>query len=265
MTRFWRQRFDVLEIVLVALICVGGWWALSVTAAQTVPSDEAKTLKRTYGPARSSQHGEEWIIRDFFGDRRGGFFLDVGANHYQRFSNTYFLETALGWEGIAVEPLVAFAADYGLHRPRTRFRPFFVSDVSNEQARLYVQEQNSLVSSGDRRFNEAYGSAPVARDVLTITLTDLLQAEGVERVDFLNMDIELWEPKALAGFDIRRYRPELVCIEAHPEVRQAILDYFTANGYVVVGRYLRADIWNLYFTPLGTPGPSQAARQGERR
>jgi hypothetical protein len=42
----------------------------------------------------------------------------------------------------------------------------------------------------------------------------------------------------------------LVCIEAHPEVRQEILDYFARNGYVVVGKYLRADIWNLYFTPL---------------
>jgi hypothetical protein len=64
------------------------------------------------------------------------------------------------------------------------------------------------------------------------------------------MDIELHEPEALRGFDIQRFRPQLVCIEAHPEVRQEILDYFARNGYVVVGKYLRADIWNLYFTPL---------------
>ncbi len=32
------------------------------------------------------------------------------------------------------------------------------------------------------------------------------------------MDIELSEPKALAGFTIERFKPELVCIEAHPEV-----------------------------------------------
>jgi hypothetical protein len=65
------------------------------------------------------------------------------------------------------------------------------------------------------------------------------------------MDIELSEPKALAGFDIRRFKPQLVCIEAHPEVRQQILDYFAANRYVIIGKYLRADDKNLYFMPQG--------------
>ena len=39
----------------------------------------------------------------------------------------------------------------------------------------------------------------------------------------------------LAGFDIARFKPALVCIEAHPEVRQAILDYFAARHYVLIG------------------------------
>ena len=84
----------------------------------------------------------------------------------------------------------------------------------------------------------------------TITLNDLLPRHGISRVDFLSMDIELSEPKALAGFDIRRFRPELVCIEAHSEVRQQILDYFARNAYVIVGRYLLADSHNLWFAPL---------------
>jgi hypothetical protein len=77
----------------------------------------------------------------------------------------------------------------------------------------------------------------------------LLDAERVTSIDFLNMDIEQSEPKALAGFDIQRFRPALVCVEAHPEVRQQILDYFAAHGYTVVGKYLRVDTQNLYFTP----------------
>jgi hypothetical protein len=86
--------------------------------------------------------------------------------------------------------------------------------------------------------------------VPTITLNDLLPKHGIEKFDFLSMDIELSEPKALAGFDLRRFSPQLVCIEAHDEVRQFILDYFARNGYVIVGRYLPADEHNLYFTPL---------------
>jgi hypothetical protein len=72
----------------------------------------------------------------------------------------------------------------------------------------------------------------------------------VQRIDFMSMDIETWEPKALAGFDIDRFKPQLVCIEVHEEVRQQIIDYFARHRYVVVGKYLRADPVNLYYTPM---------------
>jgi hypothetical protein len=105
------------------------------------------------------------------------------------------------------------------------------------------------VTSSDRSFTERWGKNVKEIQVPTITLDDLLASEGVAKVDFLSMDIELAEPEALAGFDLRRYAPDLVCIEAHPEVRQAILEYFTRHGYVIVGKYLRIDTTNLYFTP----------------
>ena len=69
----------------------------------------------------------------------------------------------------------------------------------------------------------------------------------------MTMDVELAEPVALRGFSIDRFRPALVCVEAHEEVRQAILDYFARYGYTVIGRYLRADQTNLWFQPLPTP------------
>ncbi len=84
----------------------------------------------------------------------------------------------------------------------------------------------------------------------TITLDDLLAAEGLTTVDFMSMDIELSEPAALAGLDLARARPSLVCIEAHYDVRQAILDYFASRGYRLLARYLRADRANLYFAPI---------------
>ena len=242
-------RFDVLEF---GLICTFIAIAASVIATPNieVPA-ELRALGEAYGPHRNSEHYEEWMIRDFFQDRRGGVFLDVGANHYRTFNNTYYLESALGWSGIAVEPLVEFEADYRQQRPRTRFRPFFVSDVSNSEAKLYLTE-NSLVTSAEKAFTDRYGAITREITAPTITLTDLLDAEGVEQIDFLSMDIELHEPKALAGFDIGRFQPALVCIEAHPEVRQQILDYFTRHDYVVVGKYLRTDEENLYFAPVGS-------------
>ena len=250
-----RAGFDVVPVLLVsAFVGVVVW---GVTRPDKFGYDiegESRRLGAVYGPDTNSEAVEEWAIRDFFGDRRGGFFLDVGAADYRAGSNTYFLETALAWEGIAVEALSSFGPDYERHRPRTKFRSFFVSDRSNELAKLFVLKQHTPVSSSDKTFTERWGKDSVPVEIPTITLNDLLAAEGVTRIDFLSMDIELSEPQALAGFDVGRFRPALVCIEAHAETRQAILDYFATNGYVVVGKYLRADLLNLYFKPRGGSG-----------
>jgi FkbM family methyltransferase len=200
------------------------------------------------GQPRSSQFLEEWIIRDFFRDRREGFFLDVGAHHYRDFSNTFYLETVLGWSGLAVEPQTIFAGDYARHRPRTRFVAMFATDTDDGRIPLYVPPAHPGVASSTPEFAAAWG-ATQSIEVPTTTLNRALEAAGVARLDFLSMDIELHEPKALAGFDIARYRPTLVCVEAHAEVRQSILDYFQRHGYVLVGKYLRTDFNNLYFTP----------------
>jgi FkbM family methyltransferase len=211
------------------------------------PLAELAPLGRT-GP-RSSMGVEEWIVRDYFQDRQGGVFLDVGANHYQDRSNTYFLETSLGWSGLAVDALEEFAADYRLHRPRTRYVAMFASDTPNSNVRFFVPE-NNLIASSSEEFTARYGSPGQAREVPATTLTSVLDQAGIRKIDYLSMDIELAEPKALAGFDIDRFKPDLVCIEAHPEVRQQILDYFARHQYVLAGKYLRVDPHNLHFQPL---------------
>lgn len=244
-------RTDAATTLMVIIFAAGATYAVYPKAAghwERHP-DDLKPYAERYGHEKHSEHGEEWLIRDFFQDTRNGVFLDVGAHHHQTFSNTYFLETALGWSGIAVEPQTQFAEGYARHRPRTRFRPFFVSDVSDAQARLYVLKENTLVTSANSDFVKRFGQEAQEITAPTITLNDLLAAEGVDRIDLLSMDIETWEPKALAGFDIERFQPSLVCVEAHQDVIQEMLDYFAAHGYVLVGKYLGADPHNLYFKP----------------
>ena len=222
---------------------------LEVAKSAAEGNDELQALRKAFGPARNSYNGEEWIIRDFFGSERGGVFVDVGANHHQRFSNTFYLETQLGWSGIAIEPQTKFAEGYAKYRPQTTFVPLFVSDVSNRQAILYVGE-NDLVASSSREFTDSFGTGSAPTPATTTTLDDVLTRLRVSRIDFLTMDIELAEPQALAGFSIERYRPRLVCIEAHLPVRQQIIDYFARHGYVLLGKYWRADDENFWFAPL---------------
>jgi FkbM family methyltransferase len=207
-----------------------------------------KQLQQRYG-TRNSRNAEEWVVRDYFQDKQGGVFLDVGAADAREWNNTYFLENTLGWSGLAIDAQPAFAPGYAQLRPRTRFFPLFVSDASDADETFYVPTNGPLGATSDRASAEADEGPVEVRSVRTITLNDLLERERIARLDFVSMDIELSEPRALAGFDIERYRPALVCIEAHPEVRQQLIDYFHRHHYVVVGKYLGVDAQNLYFMP----------------
>ena len=89
--------------------------------------------------------------------------------------------------------------------------------------------------------------------VPTVTLTKLLDDNGVTSIDFLSMDIEGSEPAALAGFDIERFAPELVCIEMipNPENRKKITEYFEAHGYQRIQRYIEHDAEDILYLIRG--------------
>ncbi len=249
-----RPVLNIVEAAIIVLGCAAvgftaGWYR-GLSDITRAAGRELEELQQKYGPARNSENGEEWIVRDFFGDRRDGYFVDVGANDYRRFSNTYYLETALGWSGLAIEPQTKFEADYRAHRARTTFLPLFVSDRSDDRVVLHVPGNDLEASINPQFATEGGRNAATPVTVGTATLDDILKAARATRIDFLNMDIELAEPAALRGFSIERFRPALVCVEGHPPIRQQILDYFATHGYTVVGKYVRADPQNLWFTPL---------------
>lgn len=224
------------------------------TSAPTPPAPSWLALK--YGPKLYSQHNEELVIRDFFNDRREGIFVDIGASHYQVNSTTYYLEKHLDWSGIAVDAICDYGKDYSIHRGRTRFFCFFVSDRSDQEADFFINLENKRISTGDSRLAERQGQYDHVK-VSTVTLNDLLTRLGINRFDFLSMDIELSEPAALAGFDIDRYRPSLVCIEAHRKVREPIVEYFQTHRYRRLEQYDIVDRLNYYFAaPAGEEGKS---------
>ena len=197
-----------------------------------------------------SQHDEELIIRHFFDDRRDGVFVDVGSFHWWIMSTTYYLEEKLGWSGIAVDALPGLAPGYRENRPRTKFFQYIVTDHSGTTETLYVAGSlSSTLAEHIENFPEHADLQGGPVEVHTTTLNELLEREGVEKIDFLSMDIEAGEPTALAGFDIDRYRPELVCIEASRTVRDAISTYFDEHGYERIDFYLSYDPANWYYRP----------------
>jgi FkbM family methyltransferase len=226
---------------------------LSLLLFQPARDDATAILKQE--KKLYSQFNEELVIRDFFRDRRGGFFLDVGAADYQRMSTTYYLDERLGWSGIGVDALPEHAPGWREHRPRSVFLNYLVTDKPRGMQKFYRSPAYLELSSASKKVAQDQARDLVGADrveeieIPSITLDELLRAQKVEKLDFLSMDIEDHEPQALAGFSLERFRPELVCIEAHRSVADAIYRYFLARGYERIEKYLPYDSQNWYFTP----------------
>ncbi len=203
-----------------------------------------------------SNFDEELIIRDYFRDRREGFFLDVGCAKPIKGSNTYYLEKHLGWTGIGVDALADYGPAWIEERPNSRFRVHLVSDQSGRTEKFY-KSYGIGISSTDQEWakGKAFGADFPTEEmqIETITLDELLARENVTKIDLLSMDIEGHEPKALLGFEIERFRPELVVIEGQTEKskEREIAEYFDRHGYERIERYRPFDTVNDYYRPKG--------------
>lgn len=64
-----------------------------------------------------SQEGEDLVLRRIFCEKSNGFYVDVGAHHPKRFSNTYHFYQ-LGWSGINIDAMPGSMNLFKKWRPR---------------------------------------------------------------------------------------------------------------------------------------------------
>jgi FkbM family methyltransferase len=232
-----------------ALLALAISWQGSARA--DVPPDLLTSGKAVY-----SQGKEELIARHFFNDKKEGFYVDVGAWRWNVASTTAYLDLNLGWRGLAIDALPHLAPDWAANRPKAKYLNYLVTDHSGTVESFYAA---GPLSSTERDHVKEFAGAEEADvreiKVPTITLNELLDKHAVKKIDFLSMDIEESEPAALAGFDIERFKPELVCIEMSPSVREKIHAYFGAHGYERIDEYAKHDTVNWYYRPKAAPRP----------
>jgi FkbM family methyltransferase len=266
--------FGFLVVVAVSMFAGVALFGPRLAAMTEQPCAEAKPWKprppnlleraqKRFGVKIYSQWDEETLIRHFFDDQRDGFFVDIGAAACCFDSTTYYLESRLGWTGIAVDANASYRADYKKRRRGSRFFSYFVSDASDKLADFFLVPKAPGISSGDPKHISKF---PYVKErkleidqvkIPTITMNKLLEREKVQTIDFLSMDIEGAELAALNGFDIEKYKPRLVCVEIQKELADKLLDYFTRHGYRRIEEYRPFDQFNWYFTPEATIQPAK--------
>ncbi len=152
-----------------------------------------------------SQFGEDRILERLFKGVTDGFFVDVGAHNGVTDSNTLMLE-GLGWDGICIEPHSRYFRDLLLNRKVTCLN-YVVWDKNLRQTEFHETAPGgwSRVGGGGN-FPTQRITHPEAR-----TLDSILK--GVERVDFVSIDVEGHENYVLDGWTIGNHDPRVVLVE----------------------------------------------------
>ena len=159
---------------------------------------------------------EDVMLRRALQGIERGCYVDVGASHPVVDSNTYALYER-GWRGIAVEPQPLFGALWAQERPGDRFIGAAAGAGSGEIA-LHVPDQYGQAATTHARTVERFrrtGLGMTAHSVPLTTLNEVL-AEHLDGrpIHLLSLDVEGAEEEALAGLDLRRFRPWVMIIEA---------------------------------------------------
>lgn len=172
------------------------------------------------------------LIRAFFEPWQTGFFLDVGTNMPVVLNQTYELEQA-GWSGLLFEPQPELEAEIRASRRATLYQIACGPPERNDsRMRLHLLGGQSSLRPGTTAHRDEYRETV---EVPVRTLDSVLEAEGVDKVDFVSIDVEGFELDVLRGFSLSRYRPDLILIEDHVRTLE-LHRYLLAQDYRLIER-----------------------------
>ena len=171
----------------------------------------------SYALKSYSQEGEDMILRRLFEKQKTGFYVDVGAHHPKRFSNTYFFYK-LGWSGINVDAMPGSMTAFNRIRPRDIN---IEKPVSNKKQLLTYYAFNEPALNGfskelsEERDGKGSYFVKFTKDIETSTLEEILDNNlpKVQSIDFLSIDVEGLDFNVLRSTNLEKYHPKVILVE----------------------------------------------------
>ncbi len=208
----------------------------------------------SYGHTSYAQEGEDLILARLFGlfewEKEPGFYVDVGAHHPQKFSNTFFFYLQ-GWHGINIDASPGSMSLFNALRPKDINLELAISD--SQQTLTFYQFNDSALngfSSDMAALRDNYtisderGSFTVRvlsqQSIQTTTLAEVLekQVPKGQAIDFLSVDVEGLDYAVLKSNDWTNFRPKIVLVEDSdvPSIdkiaKSSIIPYMAQQGYL---------------------------------
>jgi len=223
--------------------------SLSPTSFFTYPRDLHQHHILSY-----SQEGEDRVLARYFGDRNNGFYVDVGAHHPQRFSNTYYFYLR-GWRGINIDAMPGSMGIFNKMRPEDTNLEVAISNVEQE---LTYYEFNELALNG---FSKELAKERDGLRDYRIVATHVIKTRQIseildehlpvnQEIDFLSVDVEGLDLEVLQSNNWDKYRPQLILAESlstnsiEDLSESDICRYITSKGYRLVSKLFYTTIFS---------------------
>lgn len=194
-----------------------------------------------------SQYGEDIIIHKLFPRKNyKGLYIDIGAFHPFKFSNTAYL-WAMGWKGINID------ANNNSIRKFKKFRPndlnIYGAVVDSKTScvkssiPIYVKNEKKINAIGTCDAELANKRDLVnSLNVPTISVNSIFEKVINQKIDFLNIDIEGLDESILTEIDFEKYKPKVICIEDYNNDLSSVLTSDITKKLYSKGYYLKARV-----------------------
>ena len=166
-----------------------------------------------------SQWGEDLFIKNYFKNKKDGFYADIGCFHPIMYSNTCLLFNN-GWSGLNIDLNKTSIDLFKIMRPNDYNICAALSD-QQEETDLFFDHNfspvNTLSKSVYDTSNKNVSFKKMnKKKISTLTFEDIIKKiPNSLAIDFLNIDCEGYDFYVLKGLNLKKYSPKLICIETH--------------------------------------------------
>jgi FkbM family methyltransferase len=190
------------------------------------------------------QDGEDLILDRLLDRQMAGFYVDVGAHHPVRFSNTYLFYKR-GWRGINIDAQPGSMQAFQKCRPRDINLEFGV-DIENGALPYFQFNEPALntFNEAEARLKDEPPYRLIGQVIVPVFRLDEVLAQHAPKeggIDFLTVDVEGKDLLVLQSNDWQCFRPRFVLAET---LRTELLDmgscpvviFMQSQGYKPVAK-----------------------------
>lgn len=163
-----------------------------------------------------AQNGEDRAILEMFPAGTQGTYVDLGANHPYRISNTYLLYRK-GWHGICVDPIPTLARLHRRYRPRDLFLNVGVGAEPGDFDfyEMSCGELSTFSADIARELVAAHRATIIHKHkVRTLPVEEIVASRFGDGVfDVLSLDVEGLDMEIVRRTDWNKVRPKVVLCE----------------------------------------------------